>query len=225
MLKEKELENIRRQYEIETDPEKKTELARQMDSNRREIEPLKKQSQLTFEQEKRSDEIFDKELKLTELQRITNLETNPEKKVELYNQLANKQKELEILKRHNQLADDQKMKVEVIAKYERDLANQNDQLVNEKDPIKRAELERIVVEREKETTGLKIEQNIKKFEKNYIKYKKYNLYFELNGEYVERKKFKNSSNILLPILLKNKDMKKIDEIKLTENEFDNLRKK
>jgi hypothetical protein len=97
MLKEKELENIRRQYEIETDPEKKTELARQMDSNRREIEPLKKQSQLTFEQEKRSDEIFDKELKLTELQRITNLETNPEKKVELDNQLANKQKELEIL--------------------------------------------------------------------------------------------------------------------------------
>jgi hypothetical protein len=97
MLKEKELENIRRQYEIETDPEKKTELASQMDSNRREIEPLKKQSQLTFEQEKRSDEIFDKELKLTELQRITNLETNPEKKVELDNQLANKQKELEIL--------------------------------------------------------------------------------------------------------------------------------
>jgi hypothetical protein len=40
------------------------------------------------------------------------------------------------------------MKVEVIAEYERDLANQNDQLLNEKDPIKRAELERIVVERE-----------------------------------------------------------------------------
>jgi hypothetical protein len=49
------------------------------------------------------------------------------------------------------------MKVEVIAEYERDLNNQNDQLENEKDPIKRAELERLIAEREKEITGLKIE--------------------------------------------------------------------
>jgi hypothetical protein len=69
--------------------------------------------------------------------------------------MANKQKEIEMLKRHDQLADEQKKKAEVIADKERDLANLRDQLANEKDPIKRAELERLIAEREKEITGLK----------------------------------------------------------------------
>jgi len=96
--------------------------------------------------------------------------------------MANKQKEIEMLKRHEQLADEQKKKAEVIADKERDLANLRDQLANEKDPIKRAELERLIAEREKEISGLKRDYNI------------------------------------------NEQKKKADEIKLRENELDNLRK-
>jgi len=121
----------------------------------REIESLKKQAQLTAEQEKRAGEILDKEIELAELQRKFDLETDPVKKAELARQMANKQKEIEMLKRHDQLADEQKKKAEVIADKERDLANLRDQLANEKDPIKRAELERLIAEREKEITGLK----------------------------------------------------------------------
>jgi len=121
----------------------------------REIESLKKQAQLTAEQEKRAGEILDKEIELAELQRKFDLETDPVKKAELARQMANKQKEIEMLKRQDQLADEQKKKAEVIADKERDLANLRDQLANEKDPIKRAELERLIAEREKEITGLK----------------------------------------------------------------------
>jgi len=121
----------------------------------REIEALKKQAQLTAEQEKRAGEILDKEIELAELQRKFDLETDPVKKAELARQMANKQKEIEMLKRHDQLADEQKKKAEVIEDKERDLANLRDQLANEKDPIKRAELERLIAEREKEITVLR----------------------------------------------------------------------
>merc|ERR1712072_254685 len=106
MLKERELEDIRKQWELETDPEKKAELAKQMAAKGREIESLKKQAQITAEQEKRIGEILDKELELAELQRKFDLETDPVKKAELARQMANKQKEIEMLKRHEQLADE-----------------------------------------------------------------------------------------------------------------------
>merc|ERR1712093_590021 len=95
---------------------------------------------------------------------------------------ANKQKELDMLKRHDQLANEQKKKAEVIAEKERDMGNLRDQLANEKDPIKRAELERLIADREKEISGLKKDYNI------------------------------------------NEQKKKADEIRLRENELDNLRK-
>merc|ERR1712072_1435910 len=87
MLKERELEDLRKQWELETDPEKKAELAKQMAAKGREIESLKKQAQITAEQEKRMGEILDKELELAELQRKFDLETDPVKKAELARQM------------------------------------------------------------------------------------------------------------------------------------------
>merc|ERR1712098_572810 len=61
MLKERELEDLRRQWELETDPEKKAELARQMAAKGREIEALKKKDQLTAEQQRQQENIMWKE--------------------------------------------------------------------------------------------------------------------------------------------------------------------
>ena len=89
-LREKELEDLRKQWELETDPEKKAELERLMAGKSRELEALKKQAQLTAEHEKRAKEILDKELELADLQRKFGLETDPVRKAELAKQMANK---------------------------------------------------------------------------------------------------------------------------------------
>merc|ERR1711964_274318 len=143
---------------------------------------LRKQQQLAADQEKNADDLLIKQNELDDLRKRFEDEKDPVKKEELRKQMANKQKEIEMLKRHDKLADEQKKKAEVIADKERDLANLRDQLANEKDPIKRAELERLIAEREKEITGIKKDYNI------------------------------------------NEQKKKADEIRLRENELDNLRK-
>merc|ERR1711981_643367 len=128
------------------------------------------------------ENIMLKEKELEDLRKQWELETDPIKKAELERLMAGKSRELEALKKQAQLTAEQEKRAKEILEKERDLANLRDQLANEKDPIKRAELERLIADREKEISGLKKDYNI------------------------------------------NEQKKKADEIRLRENELDNLRK-
>merc|ERR1711964_909470 len=103
MLKENELDNLRKQWENEKDPVKKAELARQMAVKEQEIEMLKKQQQLAADQEKNADDLLIKQNELDDLRKRFEDEKDPVKKEELRKQMEAKQREIEALKKKDQL--------------------------------------------------------------------------------------------------------------------------
>merc|ERR1712093_906484 len=64
IYKDSEMDNLRRQYENETDPIKKAELARQLEAKQKEIDALKRQGKLVSDQEKRDETIVYKDAEM-----------------------------------------------------------------------------------------------------------------------------------------------------------------
>merc|ERR1712093_683441 len=83
IYKDSEMDNLRRQYENETDPIKKAELARQLEAKQKEIDALKRQGKLVSDQEKRDETIVYKDAEMDNLRRQYENETDPIKKAEL----------------------------------------------------------------------------------------------------------------------------------------------
>merc|ERR1712072_1264412 len=108
---------IRRQYENETDPIKKAELARQLEAKQKEIDALKRQGKLVSDQQKRDETIVYKDAEMDDLRKRYENETDPIKKAELARQMESKQKEIDALKRQGQLtSDNQRIEEKIIYK-------------------------------------------------------------------------------------------------------------
>merc|ERR1712000_281402 len=99
IYKDAEMDDLRRRYENETDPIKKAELARQLESKQKEIDALKRQGQLTSDNQRIEEKIIYKDAEMDDLRKRYENETDPIKKAELAKHLESKQKEIDALKR------------------------------------------------------------------------------------------------------------------------------
>merc|ERR1711881_684786 len=124
--KELELADLQRKFDLETDPVKKAELAKQMANK----------------QKKKAEVIAEKERELANLRDLLANEKDPIKRAELERLIADREKEISGLKKDYNI-NEQKKKADEIKLRENELNNLRKQWENEKDPIKRAELERL----------------------------------------------------------------------------------
>merc|ERR1711959_254511 len=97
------------------------ELARQMAAKEQEIEMLRKQQQLAADQEKNAEDLLIKQNELDDLRKRYEEEKDPVKKEALRKQMEAKQREIEALKKKDQLTAEQQRQQENIMLEEREL--------------------------------------------------------------------------------------------------------
>merc|ERR1712036_166270 len=122
------------------DPIKRAELERLIADREKEISGLKKDYNIN-EQKKKADEIKLRENELDDLRKRFENEKDPVKKEELRRQMEFKLKEIEALKKKDQLTAEQQRQQENIMLKEKELEDLRKQWELETDPIKKAELE------------------------------------------------------------------------------------
>merc|ERR1711881_47230 len=76
IYKDAEMDDLRRRYENETDPIKKAELARQLESKQKEIDALKRQGQLTSDNQRIEEKIIYKDAEMDDLRKRYENETD-----------------------------------------------------------------------------------------------------------------------------------------------------
>merc|ERR1711981_1185553 len=133
------MDDLRKRYENETDPIKKAELARQLESKQKEIDALKRQGQLTSDNQRIEEKIIYKDAEMDDLRKRYENETDPIKKAELAKQLESKQKEIDALRKEAN-KNNQKIIEEKLIYKDAEMDDLRRRFENETDPIKKAEL-------------------------------------------------------------------------------------
>merc|ERR1712072_371234 len=113
------------------------ELARQMAAKEQEIEMLRKQQQLAADQEKNAENLLIKQNELDDLRTRFENEKDPVKKEELRREMEAKQREIDALKKKDQLTAQQRQQENIMSK-EKELEDLRKQWELETDPIKKA---------------------------------------------------------------------------------------